>query len=231
VNPTITAVIPAYNCQRWLGAAIESCLTQTRPPDEILVMDDASTDATCAVARGYPGVRVIENAVNVGQAANRNRAVAAARSAYIAFLDADDLWLPHKLERQLGALARDSGAAIVMTHVQQFLTPEHEGELRGRYAVPAVPQPGFIPSTMLMSKKTFHALNGFSPDWRIAEAVDFLIRAYQQDMQIVVLPETLAQRRIHGNNLGIRMQRFQQEYPALLKAKLDRERRMGQGRP
>ncbi len=96
---TISAVIPAYNAEAFLGRAIESALAQTRPPEDIVVVDDGSTDATAKVAErfGEP-VRCIRQE-NAGPSAARNRGIREARGTHVAFLDADDEWLPGHLER------------------------------------------------------------------------------------------------------------------------------------
>lgn len=98
----VSAVIPAYNAAGCVGRAIRSVLAQTRPVIEILVIDDGSCDDTSSVAERFgPPVRVIRQA-NAGPSAARNRGAWAARGEWLAFLDADDTWLPPKLERQAG---------------------------------------------------------------------------------------------------------------------------------
>ncbi len=94
----VTVVMPAYNARATLAQALESVRIQTRPPSEIIVVDDGSTDDTAAIARDF-GARVIGQS-NCGISHARNVAVRAAQSAWIAFLDADDVWWPDRLERQ-----------------------------------------------------------------------------------------------------------------------------------
>lgn len=99
-SPRVSAAIPAYNAERFLADAIRSVLGQTQPPFECLIIDDGSTDSTADVARSYEGVRCISQP-NGGDAHARNRAIAEAHGDLIAFLDADDVWLPRKLELQM----------------------------------------------------------------------------------------------------------------------------------
>jgi glycosyltransferase involved in cell wall biosynthesis len=107
----ISVVIPAYNKERWLGRAIDSVLSQERPADEILVVDDGSTDRTEQVAAGYGGkIRYIRQE-NSGPSAARNAGIAAAAGSWIAFLDADDQWLPEKLKLQTLHLNRHPNLA------------------------------------------------------------------------------------------------------------------------
>lgn len=108
----VSAVIPTYNRRAQVGAAIASVLQQTVPVDEIVVVDDGSTDGTAEWigSRYGAGVTVVRQQ-NAGVSAARNRGIRAAHGEWIAFLDSDDLWLPTKIERQLEALQKFEGEA------------------------------------------------------------------------------------------------------------------------
>lgn len=102
--PLVTVVIPAWNCAATLARSIDAALAQTWPRKEILVVDDGSTDATAQVLAGY-GQRIRAfRQDNAGPSAARNRGLREARGEYVAFLDADDYWLPEKLQRQMELL-------------------------------------------------------------------------------------------------------------------------------
>ncbi len=104
---TVSVVIPAYNAAKYIGRAIDSVLAQTRPADEIIVVDDGSTDNTADVAHGYGDkIRFIRQE-NAGASVARNTGIEAATSEWIAFLDADDEWLPQKLQLQTEHLRRN----------------------------------------------------------------------------------------------------------------------------
>ena len=109
VTPFVSILIPCYNAESWLAATLESALAQTPVHTEIIVVDDGSPDGSLALARTFQsrGVRVITQP-NRGASAARNRALAAARGAWIQFLDADDLLAPDKLAQQL-KLAAETG--------------------------------------------------------------------------------------------------------------------------
>jgi glycosyltransferase involved in cell wall biosynthesis len=102
----VSALIPTYNRRSHLTHAIDSILGQTVPVDEVIVVDDGSTDGTASAIQNRYGMRerVVRQA-NVGVARARQRAVEESRGEWIAFLDRDDLWRPTKLERQFRALA------------------------------------------------------------------------------------------------------------------------------
>jgi glycosyltransferase involved in cell wall biosynthesis len=101
--PLVSVVIPTYNSRRLLESALAGVWAQTFQDFEVIVVDDGSTDATQAWLAGQrdPRLRVVAQS-NQGAAAARNAGARAARGEYLAFLDADDLWLPDKLERQMG---------------------------------------------------------------------------------------------------------------------------------
>lgn len=106
----ISIVVPVYNLEDYLSETIQSVQSQTLSDWEMIVVDDASTDDSyaiaCAAARKDSRITVLQNSENLGVAATRNRGIAAVQGEYIAMLDADDLWEPHKLERQLAQISQ-----------------------------------------------------------------------------------------------------------------------------
>lgn len=111
----ISTVIPAYNAGDYLVEAISSVLRQTQLPDEILVVDDGSTDETPNILRQFGPPVVCIRQENRGLSAARNRGILEARGDWIALLDADDVWSPRKLEVQRAAIERVPGAVLAYT--------------------------------------------------------------------------------------------------------------------
>lgn len=111
----VSVVIPTYNRASSLERSVTSVLRQSRSPLEVIVVDDASTDATESLVTGLGDrrVRYLRHEANRGGSAARNTGIDAARGDWIAFQDSDDVWLPEKLELQLEALEAHAGAGVV----------------------------------------------------------------------------------------------------------------------
>ena len=109
VYPKVSIVLPAYNADKTIGRAIDSILQQRYGEWELLIIDDGSTDDTNRIVKGYTGdprVHLFAQDANVGVSASRNIGLDAAIGGYVAFLDADDYWLPEKLEVQVNFMQR-----------------------------------------------------------------------------------------------------------------------------
>lgn len=122
-KPLVSVVMPAFQCADTIGQAIASVLVQNVPL-ELLIVDDCSTDhidQAIAPFVGDPRIRAVRNERNLGAAESRNRAVTMARGAYIAYLDADDVWRPGKLEKQL-KLMEQTGTVLCAT-ARELMTP------------------------------------------------------------------------------------------------------------
>jgi glycosyltransferase involved in cell wall biosynthesis len=130
---SVSAVIPAYNRERYIADAIESVLRQTRLPDEIVVVDDASTDRTAEIVASFSDVRLIQQSKNSGTASARNVAIHAARGDVLAWLDSDDIWRPNHCETVVALLERHA-TAIVAYGLVDFV-----GERGGTWRINGLP--------------------------------------------------------------------------------------------
>ena len=120
----VSVVMPAFNCGKTIGQAVESALCQNVPLELLIVVDGPSPETEEALmpwARDGR-VRILHNGRNLGAAASRNRGIRAARGKYVAFLDADDIWLPGKLEKQV-RLLEENGAVLCAT-ARELLRPD-----------------------------------------------------------------------------------------------------------
>lgn len=143
-KPLVSVIMPAYNAEKFIDTAIHSVLIQDVPL-ELIIIDDCSTDNTKKVQvnyQTYSNVIYVKNESNLGAAASRNKGVALARGKYIAFLDADDYWLPHKLSRQLDALLAKQ--RVLCCTARELMTPA--GNLTGK----VIPVPENITYSMML---------------------------------------------------------------------------------
>lgn len=126
----VSVVIPNYNYAQYLGEAIDSAAGQTYPNIEIIVVDDGSSDASAKILEGYKERITVIGQQNQGVAAARNNGVAASQGEFIAFLDADDAWLPAKVEKQIGCFKSTENLGLV--HVGMVEIDSDGRELRER---------------------------------------------------------------------------------------------------
>jgi glycosyltransferase involved in cell wall biosynthesis len=129
--PLVSVIIPTYNRAALLPEALDSVYAQEGAGDifatEVIVVDDASTDATPEVVRRYPGVRYLRLETNRGVAAARNAGLRASTGQYVAWLDDDDLWLPHRLQAHVPVL--EAHPAIGVLYGQYLIGGEGAGNL------------------------------------------------------------------------------------------------------
>jgi glycosyltransferase involved in cell wall biosynthesis len=201
--------MPAYQAERWIGATLESVLNQTSPPDEVVVVDDGSTDETAAIAQGFGApVRVVQQP-NAGASAAYNRAFRESAGSYVAMCPADDLWEPRKLEFQLEVLSAHPevdvafGAARYFgLEERDFAGPAASGILdrgsffREMYRSDVVPAP-----TAVVRRVLFDRLGGFREDLA-CEDYEFWMRALRHGAVFFHDQRLLVRLRQHGGNLS-----------------------------
>jgi len=224
--PRVSCIVPVYNGERFLPEALESVLRQTRPPDEIIVVDDGSTDGSGRIAAALgPPVRCVRQE-NAGPAAARNLAIRLAAGDFLAFLDADDLWLPRKLELQLATMRERPELDYCVTHLQNFWMPELSAEEKAfRHQPFAQPLPAFSFPSFLGRRRMVDRVGPCREDLRVASDTDWFIRAREVGLAYEVLPEVLVRRRLHRGNLTRADLASSATLIANLKASLDRRRR------
>lgn len=176
-QPPVSVVIPAYNAARYLPDALQSALTQEGVEVECIVVDDGSTDDTAEVVAQYPGVRY-HRQDNAGVSAARNRGVALASAPLVAFLDADDAWLPRKLTTQLAQLTREPDLALAycgMYLCDQDLRPltplsAPDADVALRNTLLLEPPVVSVAQTGLLRRAVFDEVGGF--DERLSTSAD-----------------------------------------------------------
>ena len=216
-GPLVSVIVPVYNGERFVGAALESILAQDYQPIEVIVVDDGSADNSAEVARSFGGVQVLQQP-NQGPAAARNAGLKVARGEFVAFVDSDDLLPPTKLSAQVTYLLAHPSVGVVLGR-QEWIDPPPNlkrdpvyGELDG------------IPLTSALYRASIlQRLGGYDASYRSHENMDLLFRLREFGSETAVLPDLVLYRRFHGGNLS-HAPRTGDPRLRSLKAKLDRAR-------
>jgi glycosyltransferase involved in cell wall biosynthesis len=204
----VTVVIPAYNADLYVRQAVESCLAQTYGNIEVIVVDDGSVRPQAEFLSGVidPRLTVVRQD-NGGVAAARNHGARLGSGEFIAFLDADDYWLPGKLQIQVDLLRR-SDTAVVFCDLRRlqgdtFLPASYLASFElpaGGHIFPGLVRRNFIPlSSAVVRRNVFESVGGFCEDRDIWEDWDLWLRLAQSHV-ISHADESLAVYRLHGSN-------------------------------
>ncbi|MFN0185174.1 MAG: glycosyltransferase family 2 protein, partial [Aquabacterium sp.] len=207
----VSAVIPTYNRKGRVERAVRSVLAQTKPVEEIIVVDDGSTDGTAASLETTFGgrVRVIRQA-NLGVSAARNSGIRAAVGRYLALLDSDDAWSPDKIRLQHDWLQARPDFGMVLCDYDRIEADQSEPRaFRRREAIPldgfvlehVLRQPSLAPSTAMIRREVFDQVGGFDETLRTAEDVDFHIRVAAR-WQIGVIEQVLMRAHMESSGLS-----------------------------
>lgn len=231
--PLISCIVPIFNGERYLKEALDSIFEQTYRPLEVLVADDGSTDGTAAVVARYGAEVRYLSQPNAWPAAARNLGLGAARGELVAFLDADDLWHPEKLARQLARFAARPELDLCVTHVRNFWIPELQEEAahyRDHRRAEALP--GYCASSVLARRGLFDTVGRYDTRLGHASQLEWFVRATDHGAAIELLPDLLVYRRLHQGNLSRRFgPASRDEFARILKTCLDRRRRLDSAAP
>jgi glycosyltransferase involved in cell wall biosynthesis len=223
VNLSISVVIPVYNCESYIAAAIDSVISQTCAPVELIVVDDGSTDGTKEVVGRYGDqIRYLQKE-HSGTGDSLNQGVSEASGEYIAFLDSDDLWVRNKIELQRGVL-NTVDVDMVFGYMQQFVSPELNEADKAKIHCPEAPIPGYSRDTILLRKETFLRVGLFATDLHLGEFIDWYSRAQALGLTSFMLQEVVAKRRLHTTNMTGQHTAQKIDYARIMKANLDRRR-------
>lgn len=217
MHPELSVLIPAYNAEPFLAEAVASVRSQTvKLETEILIYNDGSTDGTAEVISSFgSGVASWRNdGPPAGPAVGRNALLSRAQGRLVAFLDADDLWLPDKLAKQLAVLKRTDEPVAVFGSVQEFDANGPLGEYRA----------GALTSASLLKRELALSVGPFEPSLQIGDFADWLSRLKDRGVRFDYSAGPVARRRNHADNLGKRMAGNRNDYLQVIRRKLQRER-------
>ena len=236
MTPAVTVVMPAFDAEPFVGEAVESVLGQTYADWQLVVVDDGSTDRTCEIVRAYDDhrVRLITIEHSGLPAVVRNRGLAASESPFVAFLDADDLWRPHKLERQLALI--DSRPEVELVHTGFGMLREGVLEPVASPPAPRAPASQFerlalgnhiANSSVLLRRELLSSHGAFDEDPRLRGTEDYeLWLRLSLDAVFGYVDEPLLVYRLRPSGLGqgeqmllgrfLVMDKMERVYPELM---------------
>lgn len=218
-NPKVSILVPVYNAEAFIEATISAVLEQTFNDFELILLDDASTDGTSAIIKGFNDKRIIyvRNDTNLGISATRNRLIDIAKGEYIAVLDHDDICLPHRLEQQVAFLDKHKDVAMIGSWFELFCRKDAPlwrravTNLGWVWCHPLRPewndlQKGNVmmhPTIMYRRKLFSDAGIKYRGEYSPAEDYDLVRQAMEHGMILVNLPQVLLRYNLHGKNLSV----------------------------
>lgn len=215
ITPLISVVMPVYNGEKYLAAAIESILNQTFPNFEYIIVNDGSFDNTEKIIKEYAEkderIVYLKNDKVLGQSGARNRAIKHAVGSYIALTDADDISLPNRFIEQVAYIEKHKDMDVLGTAFCLF----YEGNVGECKVVPAHAydvhngKPPVHNPTCLIKKKTFFDFGYYDQNYDNAEDVELWFRWFSQDVKFHNLPQVLYRKRIHERSVSISKIRHQ----------------------
>ena len=201
----ISAIVPAWNAADTLHETLDSIAAQTVAPDEVIVVDDGSTDDTARIAsRHLLNVKLIQTE-NRGLPAALNTGIAASTGELIAILDSDDLWEPEKTRIQIAAMENNPAIGVVVGHFSTFECPSIPPERFATLSYVKGGQPGYLGGCLLV-RREWLAQEQFMFDetMKTAHLIEWFRMVRAAGIAEKVIPETVMRRRIRPGTLGSR---------------------------
>ncbi len=228
--PSISVLIPVRDGAAYLGEAIDSALSQSCRPAEVVVVDDGSQDDTRRIAERYGAEVTYVPQEPLGISAARNRAVGVSTGALLAFLDADDLFEPDRLRVMSSALVVNATLEAVFGCVTEFVQPGLSQQTMTALRRPRERQPSHLITAMLIRRSAFERVGPFEMDQSVNLTVEWYARALAAELQGAMLDEVVLRRRLHGANVGITRWDSGQQLVSIARASLERRRAAGTDR-
>jgi glycosyltransferase involved in cell wall biosynthesis len=210
-NPRVSVIIPCYNSENYIKKTIDSVLIQTYKNIEIIVVNDGSTDSSLAVLKTYgKSIKIIEHdsCLNKGQSASLNLGIVSSNSEYVAFLDSDDVFLPHKIEIQVAFMEKFKNIGLVYTN--GYAIDENDNNLYKIYNKKHIEYNNpncvlldfyFFPSCILLRRNVLEKAGFFDEKLRAAQDHDLALRICEIT-SIAYLDEILFCYRRHKNSIS-----------------------------
>lgn len=219
----VTVILIVKNGENYIRCALESVFRQTSQPQEILVVDGGSTDATLNIAQSFSKVKVIHQ-VKQGIAEAYNFGIQSAKENLVAFISHDDIWEREKLAIQTEFMLNNSSLEFSVTKVQHFLEDGHPVPKGFRTELLEEPCVGMIMEALMARKTAFKIVGWFDPSFNVGEDTDWFTRAKDSFVPYAVIPDVLVRKRVHGGNASLSNANTNELLMRAIKQKLARQK-------
>ncbi len=224
--PLVTVIIPVYNDEEYLAEAIQSAIGQTYKPLEIIVINDGSTDESEKIAKKYLNHIKYIYKKNSGISNTWNTGIKLSQGSLISFLDSDDIWLPHKLERQVSMMIQNPFIQYSVTKILHFLEQgtlkpkSFRNELLDNEVI------GYLMSTTVVKKEIFNKYGMFDEELKnIAGDTEFFSRLRDNNVNLGIVDETLVRKRIHNSNISSVSREFNKNLLSAVRKSIKRKQK------
>jgi len=206
-GPKVSIIIPTYNQSQYLEEAIESVLNQTYKNIEIIIVDDGSTDNTSEVVKSFDNKIIYIQQKNKGASGARNTGIKKANGQYIAFLDADDMWLKNKLEKQIEFIQNNPEIGLLGTGCYQMIDMSKmihkkifpaKNEILQKDLIKYNP---FIQSSVMIKKDVFNHIDLYDEKFKESEDYDLWLRIAQK-YKVANLEQSLVTKKYYAKGLS-----------------------------
>lgn len=217
----IAIVIPVYNGAKFLGESIDSALSQSYRPIQVIVIDDGSTDESFAIASSYGDVTVRYQGQG-GPSAARNHGLSLVEAEFVTFVDADDQMTKDGLRAQYEHLAADDQLECVFGYANTKLEP---GTQTPAWLNAPVGHNSVVPfPSALFRTATLREVGGFDESVRVGEWFELFTRLRERPFAVSVVPTEVIHKRVHSDNLSHQQEEMQAGMFLSLKKRLERQR-------
>jgi len=226
MNELISCIVTSFNSEKYIAEAINSILDQTYKHIELIVADGGSKDNTREVVQKLNSNIKFITQKTLSPSDTRNLGFQSSKGNYIAFLDADDLWHPEKLTRQMNCFAENSEIDLCITYAEMFWSEDLKNEkifFKNHPRTKSIP--GYATTTLLAKKNVFEIAGKFNKELWFTDAAEWFIRTKGLGLKMHIIEEPLTFHRMHQSNLTKRKsEESREEFLALVKSVLDRKK-------
>jgi glycosyltransferase involved in cell wall biosynthesis len=221
--PQIEVIIPVYNGEKFIQQAIQSVLEQNIPVKKIWVVDDGSSDRTFSILeelqKENSKIEVLHQE-NQGVSAALNLVLPMIQEEWVAFLDADDLWEPDRIQSQVEYLQKNPSCSLVFGQIEEF--EDFSGDQFRQFKAREGAMDGLNRSTLLCKKELFNIFGGFDQSLKVGEFIAWFQKVRESGQEYHVIPKILVKRRVHGENMTAKIDR--KDFLHLLRRQITQKR-------